>query len=144
METVRQTAMFCVGRAVLFGCLAVGCVMFSFAFNGVLFFRSGGILMIIMALILLWFALTAHKRRPGRSETWILLPEEDRPRNEHAVRAFHQVQKEVYGYFAYYAVLAGLSLIVISVMLDLLGLGFEIGRNADYPSHHNPIRGSEP
>ena len=144
MEVVRQTAMFCVGRAVLFGCLAVSCVMFSFAFNGVLLFRSGGILMVVMALILLWFARTAHHRRPKRSETWILLSEENRPRNEHAVRAFHQVQKEVYGYFAFYAVVAGFALITISVLLDLLGLNFEIGRNVDYPSNFNPIRATEP
>lgn len=144
MEVVRQTAMFCVGRAVLFGCLAVGCVMFSFAFDGILLFRSGGILMIVMALILIWYALTAHHRQPKRSETWILLSEENRPRNEHAVRAFHQVQKEVYGYFAYYAVVAGLALITISVLIDLLGLNFGIGSNLEYPSHNNPIRGSEP
>ena len=144
MNIVRQTAMFCVGRAVLFGCLGIGCVMLSFAFDSILFFRSGAILCLTMSVILVWFAETAHKRLPKKTETWILLSEEDRPYNDHATRAFKNTLKEVYGFFAYYSVVAGVIFLTISLGLDFAGVEFGLGKNSDHPSSLVPFTAGEP
>lgn len=127
MEETRQIAMFCVGRAVFFGCFAISIVMLSFAFNGILLFRSGAFLTLIMSLVLLWYAQTAHRREPKVTETWIYLKEERRPYNDHAKRAFREMMKEVYGFYAYYAVLVALGLFVISLFLQATGIDFGFG-----------------
>jgi len=149
MDEVRQTAMFCVGRAVLFGCLAISCVMLSFAFDGMLLFRSGEILAMLMAAILLWYAQTAQHRSPKKSETWILLPEEHRPQNEHALRAFQEIQREVYAYYGYCAALVGLGFLAVSIVMWAFGIRIGIGLNAEfgsgsYPSFLTPALGTEP
>jgi hypothetical protein len=41
MERARKIANVCVGRAVLFGWLAIVCIMFSFSFHPVAAFRAG-------------------------------------------------------------------------------------------------------
>ena len=43
MEKVREVAVACIGRAVMFGTLAIGCVMVGFSFNPVSAFRSGAV-----------------------------------------------------------------------------------------------------
>ena len=43
MDKIREVAFMCVGRAVMFATLAVGCVMVGFAFNPVSSFRSGAV-----------------------------------------------------------------------------------------------------
>ncbi len=125
MEKVRQVAMFCVGRAVFFGGFAISIVMLSFAFDFALSLRSGAMLTLVMSLILLWFAQTAQNRSPQSTETWILLADDRRPRNDHARKAFCEVMKGVYGFYAYYAVMISIGLFVASLGLDLFGI--EVG-----------------
>ena len=147
LETVRQTAMFCVGRAVLFGCFGVSIVMLSFAFDGVLLFRSGSFMMLCIALVLLWFAQTVHSRPPKRTETWILLDEADRPYNPHAVKAFGETLKQVYAFYAYYAVLACIIMLAISLLLSFTGLNFGlgvIGQKGGHPAGFIPAMPGEP
>ena len=64
MDKIRTVAIECVGRAVLFGSLAIGCVMIGFSFNPVSAFRSGAIMTLIMAAILIWKAMSAHRQNP--------------------------------------------------------------------------------
>lgn len=123
MEQVRQVALVCVGRAVFFGALAIGCIMLSFAFHPVASFRAGAILTLIMAAILLWFGLTAPNRKPRDTEVWIHLDENARPKNQHARHAFAVVMREVYGDFARGAFKTALGLFVVSLCLQLLGIG---------------------
>lgn len=127
MEQFRKVAMFCVGRAVFFGSFAVSIVMLSFAFDLVLLFRSGAILALIMSVILLWYAQTAQSREPRTTETWLLLEEARRPKNDHAKRAFRLVMKETYGYFSLRAVIVAVVFYTASLILQLSGLSIGIG-----------------
>ena len=115
MENVREKAMNCVGRAVFFGYFAISMVMLGFMFDLALFFRSGAVLTLLMSVLLLWYGQTAHMRPPHKTETWLLLDQEFRPQNDHTIRAFTQVLKEVYGYFAAIAIRIALALAFASI-----------------------------
>ena len=71
--------------------------------------------------------LTAEKRSPKSTETWILLDKNSRPENVHSTRAFCLVMKEVYGFYAYYSVLIALGLFGCSIVLQLLGVDSGLG-----------------
>ena len=114
--------MFTVGRAVFFGALAVSLIMLSFLFDMVLFFRSGAILALIMSAILLWYAQTANRRHPKRTETWLLMDNDLRPRNEHAVRAFSMLMEEVYAHYAKNVFGVSMFLLIVSLICELLGI----------------------
>ena len=119
--------MFCVGRAVFFGAFAISIVMLSFAFDFALSLKAGAILSLIMSLILLYFVQTAPSRNPKHTETWLLLEDERKPKNAHARKAFCGVMREVYGFYAYYAVIVSIGLFVASLGLDLIGVKVGIG-----------------
>ena len=124
MEKVRDQAMLCVGRAVFFGYLAISMVMLGSMFDLVLFFRTGAILTLVMAIVLLWFAQTAPGRAPEKTETWLLLEDRYRPRNEHAMRLFFQVLQEVYVYFAMLAVKIAITLGLTSLLPSMTGIRY--------------------
>ena len=65
MGEIRRVAVDCIGRAVMFGSLAIGCVMIGFSFNPVSAFRTGALLTLTMALALIWKAMTAAPRIPN-------------------------------------------------------------------------------
>ncbi len=124
MEKVREQAMVCVGRAVFFSYLAISMVMLGFMFDLVLFFRSGAVLTVTLSTVLLWFVQTAHLREPSKTETWLLLDQKYRPQNDHAIRAFGQIMKEVYGYFATAAIWIGLALAIASLVFTQVSIRF--------------------
>jgi hypothetical protein len=121
METVRNVAFFCVGRAFMFGWLGIGCVMFSFAFSPVMAFRAGAVLALGMAAILLAKAYGAPSKNPKHTEVWIYLDERNRPRNDQARLVFGRVLSETYGQFARFALLLACGMFVISVGFALAG-----------------------
>jgi hypothetical protein len=121
MENVRQAAFLCVGRAVFFASLAISLVMLSFAFDIVRALQAGAILSMGLAAILLWFFQTAGRRRPEKSETWLVLAAEHRPANEHARRFFQQVMAETYLYFCVRAFGVGSALCALALAAMLTG-----------------------
>ena len=70
MEPVRHVAEICVGRAVLFGSLAIILLMVAFSFDPVLAFKCGAITTLLMSAILTFKALQAHAVPPRRTEAW--------------------------------------------------------------------------
>ena len=123
MEKTRNIALFCVGRAVFFGSLAIGCVMLSFSFHPVMSFRAGAIMALMMTAILLWYAMTAAGRPPKRTEVWIYLDEKTRPMNDHARHAFGLLMREIYAIYARASFRAALGFFIFSVALQILGIG---------------------
>jgi hypothetical protein len=123
MERTRQVAFFCVGRAVMFGWLAIGCVMFSLSFNPVSAFRAGAVLALVMAAILIFKALAVTRQNPRHTEVWIYLDEKTRPMNDPARRVFYNVLREVYGRYAQGVFILGCVFFAIS--LAFIGMGFE-------------------
>jgi hypothetical protein len=123
MDPYRETAFFCVGRAVMFGGLAISLVMLSYAFDPATALQAGGMGGLIMSAILLWYAQTASRRPPKKTETFLLLPKEVRPRDESAIRVFGTVMTDTYLFFAVRAF--GLSVVMILAGLLLGWLGVE-------------------
>jgi hypothetical protein len=120
VEAIRQKAMFCVGRAVGFATMAIMLVMLSFAFDPSMAFKAGGVLALILAAILIWYAQTAHHRRPKDTETWLLLEVQHRPHGDQAVLVFANVMEEVYLFFATRAFAAAVTMLVASVLTQFV------------------------
>ena len=125
MDRIHKAAMFAVGRAVFFGGFAISVVMLAFSFDFLLALRAAALLTLAMAVILLWFAQTAHQREPEKSEVWILLSADERPRSEWARKMFVQIMHDVYLYYAVRAFIFAACFLVLAVLLALSGL--EIG-----------------
>jgi hypothetical protein len=123
MERARKIANVCVGRAVLFGWLAIVCIMFSFSFHPVAAFRAGAVLALVMAAILIAKAFHAARQNPKHTEVWIHLDEKTKPRNDQARLVFRNMMREVYGQYAQGVFIIGCAFFVIS--LALLALGVE-------------------
>lgn len=123
MDRVREIAFMCVGRAVFFGSIAIGCIMIGSAYDPVMAFRFGAITTMLMAGMLTWKALAAPSQKPKRTEVWLYLDEQQRPRNEHAERAFADVLRETYILFAKAAFGVACLFFMVSVGLASLGLG---------------------
>lgn len=126
METVRKIAIMCVGRAVMFGALAIACVMFAFAFNPPAAFRTGAVLTLVMAVVLLLKAHYALYQKPKRTEIWLHLDERSRPNDAEAMRRFAGVLREVYGRFAAGSFAAACVLFVISVIMMAAGMEVQV------------------
>ena len=127
MEKMREVAMLSIGRAVFFGGFAVSLVMLGFAYDFALALRAGAILTMGMALILLYFAQTAHGARPERTEAWLLLKAGDRPENDHARRVFREVLQETYLFFAGRAFIFAVTFLAISFLLRIIGFEGGLG-----------------
>lgn len=121
MEKIREVAFMCVGRAVMFGTLAIGCIMIGFSFNPVSAFRSGAVATLLMATILMWKALTATRRNPKATEVWLYLDEASRPLDQHARFVFATVMREVYGRYAQFSLLVACALFAISLIFAAFG-----------------------
>ena len=121
MDKIREVAVQCVGRAVMFGVLAIACVMVGFSFNPVSSFRSGAVLTLLMAAVLIWKAYAAPRQNPKYTEVWLYLDEAMRPGDTHARFVFATVMRDVYGRFAQVTLAVACGLFAVSVMLNLLG-----------------------
>jgi hypothetical protein len=122
MDKIQETAMLAVGRAVFFGGFAISLVMMAFAFDFALAFRAGAILSLTMSAILLWFAQTAHNRPPEKSEVWLLLPADEKPKNDAARNIFVRVMHEVYLHYAARSFAFGAAFLALAVLLRFSGI----------------------
>lgn len=120
MENVRALANLCVGRAVFFGTLAISLVMLGFAFDVRAAFRAGSLMTLVMAAVLVWFAMTAMSRPPEKTETWLLLPKDQKPVNPHARSIFCETLRDVYVFYARYALIAAITMFLVSLLLGLI------------------------
>ena len=122
MEEIRRVAVECIGRAVMFASLAIGCVMVGFSFNPVSAFRSGAFLALALALALMWKAMTAGTKNPKHTEVWLYLDEKSRPVDDPARRDFGTVMSDVYMRYAWIAFGVAVGFFLSSLILMLFGL----------------------
>jgi hypothetical protein len=120
MDEVKRVAVECVGRAVLFGSLAIGCVMIGFSFNPASAFRSGAFLTLLMALVLMWKATTASTKDPKRTEIWLYLDDKSRPIDAAGRQVFGTILRDVYGVFARITLWVAVAFFAVSLVLMLL------------------------
>ena len=122
METIRKVAIMCIARAVMFGTLAIVCVMVAFAFSPPAAFRTGAVLTLVMAVVLLLKAHYALYQQPRHTEIWLYLDERTRPRDAEAARRFAGVLREVYGRFAAVTFATACGLFLVSVAMIAAGM----------------------
>lgn len=135
MDKIREVAFMCVGRAVMFATLAVGCVMVGFAFNPVSSFRSGAVMTLGIAAVLMWKAIAAPRQNPKTTEVWLYLDDSTRPPDSHARFVFATVMREVYGRYAQFALLAACVLFAISLVFSAFGFqAFQPVEATHYPA----------
>jgi hypothetical protein len=121
VEKIREVAVACIGRAVMFGSLAIACVMLGFSFNPVSAFRSGAVLTLVMVVVLIGKAATAHRKNPKYTEVWLYLDETNRPSEAHSQLVFAAIMREVYARFARTAFFVACGLFAISLVFSAFG-----------------------
>ena len=119
MDRIRQVAIICVGRAVFFGTLAIGCAMIGFAYDPTAVFRAGAHMMLLMAAILLWKAFAAPTQNPRHTEVWLYLDEKSRPSGPQGTKVFGAILREIYGSYALGTLFVACGLFVISLVLQV-------------------------
>ena len=122
MEEIRKVAAACVGRAVMFGTLAIACVMVGFSFAPVSAFRSGALLSLLMSLILLWKAMSAPRTPHRRTEVWLYLDERSRPVDSQAQLIVGSVMRDIYARYAQISLAVAVGFFALSLILQLFGL----------------------
>ncbi len=121
MEKIREVAIFCIGRAVMFGSLAITCVMVGFSFNPVSAFRAGAMLTLLMAAILIWKAYAAARQNPKSTEVWMYLDQKARPANEHSRFVFATIMRDVYARFGQASLAVACLFFAISIIFVMFG-----------------------
>lgn len=127
MEKIQQAAMTSIGRAVFFTGFAITMIMFGFAYDFLLALRSGAILTLALAALLMWFAQNVQSKKPENCEAWLLLREEDRPASDAARRVFFTIMHDTYLYFAARAFVIAAIMLALSIILGLFGLSGGLG-----------------
>ena len=122
MDKITQIAVHCTGRAVMFGTLAIACVMISFSFDPPTAFKAGAIMSLAMSGILLFKAATARSRDPRKTEVWLYLDKSSRPGEGHPRAVFSGILRDVYARFAQMTLAASVTMFAVSVVLSLAGV----------------------
>jgi hypothetical protein len=120
MEAIERAANVSVGRACGFCGLAIMCFMVGFAYEPHLSARVGGSFALAVSLVLIVKAWLAQRTYYKRTETWLILPDEDRPSPAQAQAMISAVLKQVYLIYACYSALAAVVLLAASMLLGLL------------------------
>ncbi|WP_163265072.1 hypothetical protein [Chelativorans alearense] len=119
MEKIRNTALICIGRAVLFGALAISLIMVSLSFDLALALFVGAVLTLAMAEILIVKALIVPWQKPNRTEVWTCLDKAARPAGAQGRAVFTGVLREVYMVFARNSYTIACSLFAASLVLRI-------------------------
>ncbi len=99
---VRELALLSVSRGCGFAGLAIICFMIGLAGYPRVAMESGAILMMATAATLLVKGEASTTRPYQRTELWILLAPEERPRADYAQQLIGRTLQEVYRRFAQY------------------------------------------
>lgn len=121
MVAIENAAYISIGRACGFAGLAIICVMMGLAFEPFLATRAGGWLCLSTTLILAFYAARARTRPYRKTETWLILPKDERPPASIAQRVIGETLREVYLWHARQAALVSMLLLAVSVLLQATG-----------------------
>jgi len=119
---VEQAAYVSVGRACGFAGLAVLCVVLGLSFEPALAAKTGGFMSLAICLILLFRAWRVHRQPYKRTETWLILRKDDRPRAEVAQRLVGTALKDAYLFFAQKASVITMMFTGSAVVFQLQGI----------------------
>lgn len=121
VETAKELAFFSVGRACLFGMLAIATVVLGLVAWPAMALKAGGFLTGIGGAVLVYRASQARQQSFKRTEVWVLIREKWTAADEHAQAVISQALAETYWRFAEYA--AALTLVQLAFGMALWWLG---------------------
>lgn len=119
MDAIRTAAFISIGRACGFAGLGILCVMLGLSFEPVTAMRTGGILGLGLAAILVVFGRYAQRRAYEHTETWLILPKADRPPSAIAQRVIGQTLRETYLWFAERIAIGAILFLAVSLLIKL-------------------------
>ncbi len=119
MEKIHKVAMFCIGRAVMFGAFAIGLVMLSFSFDLVLAFSAGALMTLIMSELLILKAYALARQNPRKTEVWMHLNPNARPVGRSGAKVFIAILKDIYLRFAVLSLQVGCGFFAFSMLLRM-------------------------
>jgi hypothetical protein len=122
VDRIREMAHVSVGRACMFGVIAITCVVVGLIAWPVLAMRAGAVLSTLTAVILMLKSLQAERRPYRKSETWLLLERRHDLPEEHAQRIISGVLVETFRHFAFHAAVIALAFWLAALLLGLLGI----------------------
>ncbi|HLA03586.1 MAG TPA: hypothetical protein VJ019_12555 [Aestuariivirga sp.] len=121
MEAIERAALISVSRACSFCGLAIICVMVGFSYEPVTAARLGSILCFALTGVLVIKAQLARSFPFKRTETWLMLANEDRPPSAVAQGVISGILRDVFLMHARYSTIAAIVLLLAAVALSLLG-----------------------
>ena len=127
MDAIESAAFISVGRAVGFAGLAVFCVSLGLSFQPALAVRTGGIMCLLVAFILIFYAMRALTRPYKKTELWLILDKKARLPAKIAQRVIGGILRETYYWFAQQATIFAIVLLSLSLLLEVSGLDVRWG-----------------
>lgn len=100
VERIRAAAQVSVGRATMFGALAIWAASFGFISWPLTAFRLAALLSTLTMMILIYKALQAPHRPYRRTEVWYMLGKSHRLPEDRAQLVFAQVLGDTFWHFA--------------------------------------------
>jgi hypothetical protein len=119
MEAIERAAHVSVGRACAYCGLAILCFMVGFSYEPHLSARVGGTFSLLLSLVLWLKAWLALRTPYKRTETWLILPDQDRPPPHLAQQLITTVLRGVFLYYARYAAILAMLLLGASLLFGL-------------------------
>ena len=119
LQRLHYLARVSVSRACGFGTVAIITMMVGLSERMTVSLKAGGYSMLLMCVVLLLKALLARDRHYKRTELWLLLEPEERPRAAVAQRLLGGILRETYLVFAARTALAAAVLLVGALVLQL-------------------------
>jgi hypothetical protein len=120
MEAIERAANVSVARACGFCALAIICFMVGFSYQPALAARVGGMLSFSVTMGLLVKAALAERQPYRSTETWLMLPEAERPPPAIAQAVIGSVLRRVFLQYARYSASATVLLLLVAVLHSLV------------------------
>ena len=119
--SIDSAAEFSVARGCGFAGLAIGVCMVGLITEPRIAFQCGGVLALITALIMMLRAIIAHRTPYNRTETWLLLPQADRPGPAIAQQVITSARRTAYLRFAQYWAAMAAGFLFVALLFRIAG-----------------------
>lgn len=120
-ERIRAMAVHSIGRGCFFAALAIWCVMIGLIAEPLLAIKSGAILTMMVACILLLKAGYVTRNSYKKTEVWILLDRKIDVAPDAAQRMITSILREMYLRYAFYATLVAIGFWAAALLFWLFG-----------------------
>lgn len=120
-ETIERLAEFSVARACGFGMLTILVTVVGLCSEPPLALKTGAVLSLLTAMILLLKAALATSKPHRTTETWLLLKPEERPHEAIAQRVISLALREAFLRFALYFATGAAAMLITLIVITLFG-----------------------